>query len=390
MSAKRGKAPGGEATVVYNTIKVRLYPTPAQEALFRNTFGCCRYLWNQMLADQERFYLETGQHFIPTPAKYKTGAPFLTEVDNQALTQEYNKLCQAFRAFFRAPETFGHPRLKRKKDDRDTFTACNHRCGSSATIYTTRDAVRMTKAGLVRAVFPRRPRSGWQLTRITVERTRTGQYYGALLYKCQARAPQPVTPTEETTLALVYARNHFYAAQDGTTLDFPPGLAKTREKLTRVQQQLTRMQPGSRHYEAAVQKYRTLCQHLGNQRRDFLHKQSSRIANDWAAVCLRDDPVRALAQLVPGGHVLDAGYGQFRAMLQYKLTRQGKPLLLVDRYTPTTKRCSTCGALNETLPPNAPHWTCPVCKARHQREANAAQNILQAGLAAASPLRHLR
>lgn len=370
----------GETAVVYNTIKVRLYPTPAQETLFLKTFGCCRYLWNQMLADQKRFYLETGQHFIPTPAKYKKGAPFLAEVDNQALTQEYNQLCQAFRAFFRSPGHFGHPRPKRKKDDRDSFTACNHRCGNSATIYTTRDAVRMTKAGLVRAVFPRRARSGWQLTRITVERTRTGQYYGALLYKCPVHAPKPVTPTEETTLALTYARSHFYAAQDGSTLDFPPGLQKTREKLVRVQQQLSRMQPGSHHYEAAVQKYRTLCQHLTNQRRDFLHKQSSRIANDWDAVCMREDSLQALARLAPGSHVLNEGYGLFRAMLHYKLARQGKLLLLVDRYTPTTKRCSTCGTLNETLSPNAAHWTCPTCKSTHQRETNAAQNILRAGL----------
>ena len=119
--------------VQYQTIKVPLYPTPQQEELFQKTFGCCRYIWNQMLADHERFYLETDAHFIPTPAKYKKGAPFLKEVDNQALTQEYHKLSQAFRNFFRNPKAFGYPKFKRKKDDRDTFSACNHFCGSSAT-----------------------------------------------------------------------------------------------------------------------------------------------------------------------------------------------------------------------------------------------------------------
>ncbi len=79
-------------TVQYNTIKVRLYPTEAQVELFEKTFGCCRYIWNQMLSDQQRFYNEIGAHFIPTPAKYKTGVPFLKEVDNQALIQEHNKL----------------------------------------------------------------------------------------------------------------------------------------------------------------------------------------------------------------------------------------------------------------------------------------------------------
>lgn len=84
MAWKKRAAGNGE-TVRYTTLKVRLYPTKAQADLFENTFGCCRYIWNRMLADEQRFYLETDQHFIPTPAKYKKEAPFLKEVDNQAL-----------------------------------------------------------------------------------------------------------------------------------------------------------------------------------------------------------------------------------------------------------------------------------------------------------------
>ena len=105
-SGKR-QAEDGRA-VQFTTLKVRLYPSPKQAELFEKTFGCCRYIWNQMLSDQQRFYSETGAFFIPTPAKYKPGAPFLKEVDNQALIQEHNKLSQAFRAFFKDPEHFGH------------------------------------------------------------------------------------------------------------------------------------------------------------------------------------------------------------------------------------------------------------------------------------------
>lgn len=96
-------------------------------------------------------------------------------MDHQALTQEYNKLARAFRNFFRNPAAFGPPKFKRKKDDRDSFTACNQFSPSGSTIYITKDGVRMTKAGVVRSKFPRRPRSGWKLTRITVERTKTGR-----------------------------------------------------------------------------------------------------------------------------------------------------------------------------------------------------------------------
>ena len=116
-------------TLQYSTLKVPLYPNEAQAALFEKTFGCCRYIWNRMLSDEQRFYIETDRHFIPTPAKYKKEAPFLTEVDNQVLTQEYNKLSQAFRVFFKDPGHFGYPNFKKKKTDRDSFTACNHEIG---------------------------------------------------------------------------------------------------------------------------------------------------------------------------------------------------------------------------------------------------------------------
>ena len=126
MAWKRKSDARDGKEIRYTTIKARLCPTPEQAELFEKTFGCCRYIWNRMLSDQQRFYLETGAHFIPTPAKYKNDAPFLKEVDNQALIQEHNKLSQAFRVFFKNPESFGYPRFKRKKDDRDSFTACNH------------------------------------------------------------------------------------------------------------------------------------------------------------------------------------------------------------------------------------------------------------------------
>ena len=378
----KGNRQGGQPDRVtqYNTIKVRLYPTPAQEELFQKTFGCCRYIWNRMLSDHERFYIETDAHFIPTPAKYKKEAPFLKEVDNQALTQEYNQLSQAFRNFFRNPAAFGYPKFKRKKDDRDSFTACNHVMGTSATIYTTRDGLRMTKAGLIRAKFPRRPRSGWRLTRVTVTRTKTGKYYGCLLYACPVRRPEPVAPAEERTIGLKYSLAHLYVTDLGDAADPPRWLRQSQEKLSAIQKKLSRAQPGSQNYQELVQNYRLLHEHIANQRRDFLHKESRRITNAWDAVCIRGDSLRAISEELGGSAVRDTGFGMFREMLRYKLERQGKQLLEVDRLSPTTKVCSACGAVNETLSPRARRWVCPVCGAAHGRDVNAAANIKARGL----------
>ena len=384
MANRRSRSqPARNGTIIqYSTIKARLNPTPAQAGLFENTFGCCRYIWNRMLADQQRFYIETGTHFIPTPAKYKKEAPFLKEVDNQALTQEHNKLSQAFRVFFKNPEHFGYPRFKRKKDDRDSFTACNHEFESGPTIYITKDGIRMTKAGIVRAKFPRRPRNGWKLKRITVEKTRSGKYYAYILYEYAVKKPEPVIPTETTTAGLKYSMSHFYVADNGEMADAPHWLKESQEKLARMQKRLSRMEPGSKNYQEAVQKYRLLHEHIANQRRDFIHKESRRIANAWDAVCVRGDDLAELSRNPSCGNAMKQGYGAFRERLRYKLERQGKTLIVVDRYAPTSRTCSECGTvLDSAVSYKRRFWTCPKCGAVHDREVNAARNIKAEGLA---------
>jgi len=373
--------------VQFDTIKARLYPTPEQAELFEKTFGCCRYIWNRMLSDHDRFYEETGAHFIPTPAKYKNEAPFLKEVDNQALTQEYNRLAQAFRVFFKNPESFGYPRLKRKKDERNSFSACTHR--DCPTIYVTRDGIRMTKAGIVKAVFPRRPRSGWTLKRITVEKTKSGKYFCCILYEYPVKVPKPVVPTEETTIGLKYSLKHFYVADDGTKADPPKWMRQSQEKLAELQRRISRMQPSSKNYLEAVQRYRELHEHITNQRRDYMHKESRRIANAWDAVCVRSDDLAEIAVALPG--VSGAGFGMFRELLAYKLERQGKELITVDRYFPSSRICGECGhTLTEAADYKRKLWVCPKCGAVNDREVNAAKNIKAQGLAQYFNLQELR
>ena len=368
--------------VQYTTLKVRLYPSEAQAELFENTFGCCRYIWNHMLADQQRFYLETDKHFIPTPAKYKKEAPFLKEVDNQALIQEHNKLSQAFRVFFKDPKTFGQPKFKKKKTDKDSFTACNHVFESGPTIYITRDGIRMTKAGIIRAKFSRRPRNGWKLKRVTVEKTKSGKYFAYILYEYTVKEPETVIPTPETTVGLKYSMGHFYVADSGELADPPHWLKASQEKLAKIQKRLSRMEPGSKNYQEAVQKYRELHEHIANQRRDFIHKESSRIANGWDAVCVRGDSIREVSKKkVLPGNALESGFGMFRECLRYKLARQGKTLIVVDRAALTTKTCSACGFVRNDKPHRKGTWICPKCGAVHDREVNAAKNIKAQGLA---------
>ncbi|MBD5133229.1 MAG: helix-turn-helix domain-containing protein, partial [Clostridiales bacterium] len=112
----------GKKETQHTVIKFRLHPTEEQAELIEKTFGCCRWLWNQMLSDVQEFYAATDEHYIPTPARYKKEAPFLKEVDSQPLCTVHQNLRKAFLDFFRAPSRFGCPQFKTKKARKDSFT----------------------------------------------------------------------------------------------------------------------------------------------------------------------------------------------------------------------------------------------------------------------------
>ena len=364
----------------HTTLKFRLYPTPEQAELMEKTFGCCRYLWNQILSDVQEFYAATDVHYIPTPAHYKKDAPFLREVDSQALCTVHQNLRKAFMDFFRNPAVFSYPRFKTKKARRDSFTVYCREYRTGPSIYLTGTGLQMPKLGLVRAKVHRKPLHWWSLRFVTVSRTRSGKYFCAATFGYEVSAPKQVNPAPERTVGLNYSPSGFYVDSQGANPD-QPATAKSREKLARMQKKLSRMVPGSQNYQDQLQKIRLLHEHITNQRKDFIHKESRRIANAWDAVCVRADDLTELSRGMTQGDLRDAGYGMFRECLRYKLERQGKPLILVDRYYPSTRTCSACGHVEAAVSYKRRTWTCPACGTVHQREINAAKNIKAEGLA---------
>ena len=359
-------------------IKVRLYPTETQKELLDKTFGCCRYIWNRILADQEEFYAATGVHYLPTPARYKKEAPFLKEVDSIALATVHQNLRQAFQNFFSNPDSYGHPVYKRKKDNKNSYTVFPS--SKAANVYLTRDGIRLPKVELIKAKFHRRPLHWWKLKSVTVSRSPSGKYYASLLYECPVREPEVILPTPQNTLGLNYSMSHFYVDSDGCMADLPQWLKESQKKLGEMQRKLSRMERGSRNYEKQLQKIRLLHEHIANQRKDFLHKESRRIANAYDAVCVRDSDLKEMSQKIKLGNVMDSGFGMFRICLAYKLERMGKAFMVVDKFMPTAKVCHSCGYINNDLILRDRKWLCPSCGEVHHREVNAARNIRDAGL----------
>ena len=311
------KSAGAGKRVRYTVIKVRLHPTPQQAELMEKTFGCCRYLWNKMLADVREFYAATDLQYIPTPACYKKEAPFLKEVDSQALCTVHQNLRQAFLNFFRSPSAFQYPKFKSKKDRTDSFTVYCRPYRTGPSIYLTDTGVQMPKLGHIEAVLHRRPLHWWTLASATVSRSRSGKYFCSLSFKLPEKEAEPVPPVR--VLEIRPSPSYLYADGEGNGPALPDQ-TKSREKLARMQQKLSRMEPGSGNYEEQLRKLRLLHEHLANQRKDFLHKESRRIANAWDAVRVTNRSLRGE----------NSGFGMFRELLQYKLERQGKQYIAME------------------------------------------------------------
>ena len=363
-------------TTRYTVMKVRLHPTREQTELIEKTFGCCRWLWNQMLSDVQEFYAATDLQYIPTPAHYKKEAPFLREVDSQPLCTVHQNLRQAFLAFFRNPSAFHSPQFKTKKARRDSFTVYCRQYRTGPSIYLTGSGLQMPKLGLIPARVYRKPLHWWKLRSVTVTKSRSGKYFASVVFGYEAKAPELSAPAPERTLGLNQSLTRFYIDSEGNSPKLP---ALAEEKLARIQRKLSRMERGSKNYERQLQKLRLQHEHIANQRRDFIHKESRRIANAWDAVCVRDADLVELAREWKGAPAANSGFGMFQECLKYKLERQGKAYITVDRFAPAAKTCHCCGCVNENLKPREKVWTCPACGAALTRELNTARNLRDFG-----------
>jgi putative transposase len=172
-----------------------------------------------------------------------------------------------------------------------------------------------------------------------------------------------------------------YVDSDGNSPAYPRPYRQTLEKLVKEQRKMSRRQKGSKNRNKQRLRVARLHEHIVNQHKDFLHKQSRQITNAYDAVCIEDLDMKAMLQALNfGKSVSDNGWGMFVNMLSYKLTERGKQLVKIDKWYPSNKTCSVCGCVNNALTMKDRQWTCEGCGTHHDRDKNAAINIGNEGL----------
>ena len=351
----------------------RIYPTKEQQVLFNNTFGCCRFIYNKMLADKKAYYDANGKTLHTTPAQYKSDYPWLKEVDSLALCNVQLHLQSAYAMFFKKQTEF--PKFKSKKDNKNNSYTTNNLNNS---IRIENNKLRLPKVGLVKIKMHRNIPNDYELKSVTIKKMPSGKYYASILFEYE-QVVEPVLP--QSFLGLDFAMGELYIDSDNNKPLYPTFYRQSEKRLAKEQRILSKMKKGSNNYKKQKLKVALIHEHVANQRKDFLHKQSRQIANAFDCVCIEDLNMQSLSKALRfGKSVHDNGWGMFTNMLSYKLTELGKQLIKIDKYYPSSQLCSHCGYQNPAVKDlSIRQWTCPQCGTTHIRDYNAAVNIMNEG-----------
>ena len=361
--------------------RYRLYPDKAQAEQIIKTVGCCRYVYNTFLDRRISAYRDTGKmpgcsELCRELVSLKKELPWLKEADSIALQQSVRDLDAAYENFFAGRTRF--PKFKSKRRSRPSYrTVC-----VNGNICVEDGFVVLPKLGHVRAAVSRKASEGWRLTSVTVSADRDGTYHVSCLYEYKEDTA-PRSLSEERAVGLDYKSDGLYASSDGKICGSPKYFRRAQEKLRHEQRKLRHKKKSSRNWEKQLRKIAKVHRHIANQRKDFLHKESSLTAKAYDIVCVEDLDMKALSNkgFGNGKATMDNGWGMFLRMLEYKLRDRGGILIRIDRWYPSSQICSCCGYKNpEVKDLSVRKWICPECGAVHNRDINAAENILREGL----------
>ena len=373
--------------------KYRIYPTEEQKVMLAKTFGCCRYVYNWALERKERAYKENGiiiskfdmEKIIVHELRNTT--PWLSEVSSKAIEFAVGDLFAAYNRFFQGRAKYPKYRSKHR---RQHF----HTRGTRPTAVKAdfnRNTLTIPKIKNIPCVFHRQ--FNGRIKQVGIELLPSGKYYASILVDNDIPLPDKATIDPDKTIGIDTGLKHFAVLSDGQTYEPKQFAKKESRQLKLLNRRLSKKQTGSRQFCILKHRISKLHEHVANCRRDYIHKITHYIAseNQATTICVEDLNVMGMKRnRYLAYNFNDACIGEFYRQLEYKCKWSGKNLIKIDRFAPSSKRCSHCGYKLKALSLKVREWTCPECGTRHDRDLNAAINIKHFGLSEQKTLPSVR
>ncbi len=358
--------------------KYRIYPNNGQKVQMAKTFGCCRFVYNQTLAYRKNAYEKEKKSVSNTDCnnycnrELKKAFGWLKEVDKFALTNAIYSMDSAYQKFFK--EHAGYPKFKSKHDNHKSYTT--NITNGNITVDFGNGKVKLPKLKEVKAKLHRE--FCGQIKSATVSQVPSGKYYVSILVE----TGHEELPHTKQNIGLDLGIKDLCITSDGREYENPKTIEKYEKKLARLQRQLAHKEKGSSNYNKKKKEIALCHEKTGNARKDYLHKVSHEIISENQVIVSENLQIKNMVK----NHYLaraisDVSWHELMRQLEYKAAWNGRDYIKIDTFYASSQLCSVCGYQNaDTKNLSVMEWACPVCGAEHDRDINAAKNILEEGL----------
>ena len=366
---------------IYKAFRFRLYPNQEVQSIFNQWFGCCRKVFNVTLDESIKQYEAGNKNFVNrssfcsmiTKLKADGEHDYLKQVPIHTLQASVDNLLDSYDRFF--DKHGGFPKFKSKHESKQSFTV---RCSPSIIRNCRFDNNRVWIPNLKKLIqFKQHRKIEGVVKSYTITRESTGKWYISFL--CHIATPQKIE--KDGVIGLDFGVIDFFTDSNGNKVPARKFLRSMESKLKKMQRALAKKAKGSNNYKKLKQKIARLHDYISNCRKDANQKLSTILVNENQVISIEDLAISKMSRNHKlAKSLLDEVWYQFTNMLDYKIKWYGGSLVKIDRFFPSSKTCSACGCKVSKMPLNVREWVCPNCGCVHDRDINAAQNILTEGL----------